>query len=215
VIVPFIGPSRTCYAQRARASSAIVRFRSVAHRGPWTTASRAADVSKSRPRERGLSRAPRARQSRPVLPRVGPVFEVVVVDDDAPTRELLCTALERSRHTVRGFGAAAEALEAIRASAPRLVVTDLVLGAMSGAELASILRSDRATARIPLVAISGLVDPYVDVVRLFDAYVPKPFDVPVLAHLVDTLIAMSEAASHGPKPLARSVPAASRSRAAR
>jgi CheY-like chemotaxis protein len=112
---------------------------------------------------------------------------VVVVDDHDDMVEILCEALAHVGARPRGFASAREALAAIRADPPDVVITDLAMPETSGAELASILRSDTSTSAIPLIAISGRIEPYVDIVRLFDAYLCKPVDPLLVASLAELL----------------------------
>ncbi len=66
----------------------------------------------------------------------------------------------------------AAALRAVRESAPDLVVTDVMMPVMDGAELIRCLRADPATAHIPILAASG--DTHL--AGAADAVVPKPYD---------------------------------------
>jgi len=78
-----------------------------------------------------------------------------VVDDEPDLRYLLRRIFERAGHEVVDAGHGAAALECARASPPDLVVTDMMMPVMDGAELIRRLRADPATARIPILAATG------------------------------------------------------------
>ncbi len=78
----------------------------------------------------------------------------------------------------------AAALKAVRESPPDLVVTDVMMPVMDGVELIRRLRSEPATACIPILAASGdshLADSA-------DAVVPKPYEWRHLVEVADALL---------------------------
>ena len=78
-----------------------------------------------------------------------------MVDDEPDQRFLLRRIFERAGHEVSDAGNGAAALQAVRESAPDLVVTDVMMPVMDGVELIRCLRGDPATAHIPVLAASG------------------------------------------------------------
>lgn len=116
--------------------------------------------------------------------------EVLVVEDDAVARELLCATLGEERFRVRSAGDVEGALALLAGRLPHVVITDLHLAdGMGGVELARRLRSAAATSEVRIVAISGAVEPDWPVVRHFDAYLRKPLDVALLVDVVGRLSA--------------------------
>jgi CheY-like chemotaxis protein len=85
----------------------------------------------------------------------GRVARILVVDDEPDARFLLHYAFERAGHEVSEATDGAAALEAITASRPALVVTDMMMPTMGGAELIRRLRADPDTAGIPILCVSG------------------------------------------------------------
>lgn len=83
------------------------------------------------------------------------LFRILVVDDEPDLRYILRRIFERAGHEVADAGNGATALEAVHRSPPDLVVTDMMMPVMGGAELIRRLRADPATAQIPLLAVSG------------------------------------------------------------
>jgi CheY-like chemotaxis protein len=121
--------------------------------------------------------------------RYEPRISVVVVDDDRDLREMLRELLESHGMTARAYASIEAARTAIAESRPDAVLTDLALGAEHGRDLARTLRDDPATEAIPVIAISGEVEPTLDVVRYFDAYLRKPLDLGLVPDLVRAVVA--------------------------
>lgn len=68
---------------------------------------------------------------------------------------MLRRIFERAGHVVVEAGEGAAALTSVGESRPDLVVTDIMMRGMDGVELVRRLRSDPATADIPILAVSG------------------------------------------------------------
>jgi len=104
--------------------------------------------------------------------------EILVVEDEADIRGLVSLHLERAGFRVRAAATGAEALRAVRARRPDLVVLDLMLPEVDGLEVCRRLRADRATAGLPILMLTAKADEVDRVVGLevgADDYVVKPF----------------------------------------
>jgi CheY-like chemotaxis protein len=112
------------------------------------------------------------------------VPRILVVDDEPTQRILLRRIFERAGHEVSDAGDGAAALRAARESPPDLVVTDMMMPVMDGAELIRQLRSGPVTAGIPILAASG--DSHLAVGA--DAIVPKPYSWQRLVEVADCLL---------------------------
>ena len=116
---------------------------------------------------------------------------VLFVDDEAQIRKLLSTWLTRHGYEVSVANDGWEALKAIRAKAPDLVITDVNMPNMNGLELTRRLRGDHRTARIPVIMLSARKQAD-DVLSGYaegaDEYIPKPVEMAVLAAKVEVLI---------------------------
>ncbi len=77
--------------------------------------------------------------------------EVLVVDDDRKTVELIRLYLERDGHRVRVAHAGGQALVAVRDRAPDLVVLDLMLPRVDGLD---VCRALRAQGSLPMTTSS-------------------------------------------------------------
>jgi two-component system response regulator MprA len=105
---------------------------------------------------------------------------VLVVDDDPLVREFVCDLLETEGYAVRCAADGLDALRAVLASPPDLVLTDLWMSGLDGFGLIARLR-DHGLG-VPVVAMS---DARFGLPRDVP-FVPKPFD---LARLFATLAA--------------------------
>jgi CheY-like chemotaxis protein len=108
---------------------------------------------------------------------------VMVVDDDAATRSILRMILETEGHVVVEAEHGEAALELYKAQRPDIVTTDLTMPVLSGKELIERLRSEPATASVPIVVVSGspAAARALHAAGLVEAVVTKPFNASELA----------------------------------
>lgn len=126
----------------------------------------------------------------PEAPRRGHE-RILLVEDDATVRNLVCEILEQQGYSVVAAEHAAHALELVDSMNEEIefLVTDVVMPGMSGPDLA-----DRLTSRIPnlrILFISGYTDSLVLRHGLLDAehiMLQKPFDARLLASKVRELL---------------------------
>ena len=98
--------------------------------------------------------------------------KVLVVDDEPDQRFLLRRIFERAGYEVNEAEDGSVALPAVRESPPDLLVTDMMMPVMDGAELIRRIRGEPALAHIPVLAVSG--DPHL--AGAADVVIPKPYD---------------------------------------
>jgi phosphate regulon transcriptional regulator PhoB len=104
--------------------------------------------------------------------------DVLVVEDEPDIRHLIAHHLEREGFRCREVSNGTEAIRAVRASTPDLVVLDLMLPEVGGLEVCRRLRNDPGTAAIPIIILTAKGDEVDRVVGLelgADDYVAKPF----------------------------------------
>lgn len=112
---------------------------------------------------------------------------VLVVDDDADILEAICDVLEVEGYRVARARHGAEALEAIDAEVPSLVLLDLMMPVMDGPAFARALRARPSGADVPIVVISADGNPARAVPLGARAYLAKPFDIDAMLSLVALL----------------------------
>ncbi len=104
--------------------------------------------------------------------------QVLLVDDSQEILDMVELTLEDD-YEVRRANDGVEALEAVAASQPDLIVLDVMMPRMSGYEVCEALRQDTATASIPILFLSARGDAGHVKQGLRaggDDYLPKPFD---------------------------------------
>jgi two-component system nitrate/nitrite response regulator NarL len=113
---------------------------------------------------------------------LGRTFEcdpVLIVDDDAAFRALAQTLFSRAGYATVEAASGTEALAAVRAARPALVVLDVSLPDVNGYEVCRELR-DEFDNELPIIFVSGervdAVDRTVGLLVGGDDYVVKPFD---------------------------------------
>lgn len=105
---------------------------------------------------------------------------VLIVDDDGDTRALFRAALETAGMVVIEAGTASDALVALRASRPRVLVSDLPLAEGHGGALCRAVRADpalRPTRIIVVTALTGSAARAALVGVDADAILTKPVDL--------------------------------------
>jgi CheY-like chemotaxis protein len=117
------------------------------------------------------------------------VSRILVVDDEPDLRYILRWIFERAGHEVSEASDGAQALKSALASLPDLVVTDMMMPVMGGAELITHLRANPLTAGIPILAATGDCH----VAGAADQVLAKPYDPTQLVAAADALIAQKAA----------------------
>ena len=81
--------------------------------------------------------------------------DILVVDDDAPTRERLRTMLERNGWTVQEAADGKEALTKVMHGPPRAILLDLTMPVMDGFAFLQALRGVPGNKDIPVIVFSA------------------------------------------------------------
>lgn len=103
---------------------------------------------------------------------------VLIVDDEAPIREMIAVALEMADYDYLEAADAREAHALIVDKQPDLILLDWMLPGTSGVELARRLKKDEATAEIPIIMLTAKVEEDNKIRGLevgADDYITKPF----------------------------------------
>ena len=115
---------------------------------------------------------------------------VLVVDDDAVIRQLICVNLELEGFDVHTAEDGQDALDKVKDIAPDVITLDIMMPRMDGWETAARLRADPETAHIKVVLLSARAQES-DLRRGrglgVDEYLTKPFDPDDLIAVVERL----------------------------
>lgn len=103
--------------------------------------------------------------------------KILIVDDEPPIVDLLSYNLRRAGYQVVIARDGEEALACARCEQPDLIILDLMLPKLDGAEVFRILRRESEVPVIMLTALDGEVDRIVGLELGADDYVAKPFSV--------------------------------------
>jgi two-component system phosphate regulon response regulator PhoB len=103
---------------------------------------------------------------------------ILIVDDEAPIREMIAVALEMAGYECLEAGNSQEALAIIVDRKPDLLLLDWMLPGSTGIELARRLKRDELTADIPIIMLTakGEEDNKIQGLEVgADDYITKPF----------------------------------------
>ncbi|WP_275271060.1 PAS domain-containing protein [Limnobacter sp. P1] len=116
-------------------------------------------------------------------------FRLIVVDDEKPQLEALCTLLQDAGFEVKGFPEPAQALEHLKRQSFDVLLTDLRLPGMDGIELVQRARQLDPDLSAVLMTGHGSIKTAVDAMKLgvLD-YILKPFKVSELMPVVNRAI---------------------------
>ncbi len=113
---------------------------------------------------------------------------ILVVDDDADTREVLAAALEHAEYSVTTAADGIEAQQLLEATTPDAIVLDLWLPRLDGAAFLARLRRHPHHADVPVVVVTAA--PVSTEVRLAaNVVLSKPFDLEALVAALRDLCA--------------------------
>ncbi|HET8529201.1 MAG TPA: HD domain-containing phosphohydrolase [Gaiellaceae bacterium] len=117
-------------------------------------------------------------------------MKILLVDDEPALRELLRATLESVEISVDEAESAAAAERRVRALPPDLIILDLRMPGMGGAELCRRLKTDEATREIPIVLLTGAEDEEARAAHESgaDALVRKPFSPLELLAVVERAV---------------------------
>ena len=115
---------------------------------------------------------------------------LLIVDDNAEMRDMIGSILSAQyRCTFASNGK--EALSAVEASNPDLIISDFVMPVMNGIEMSDVLKKNLSTATIPIILLTAKDDRETlreSLQSKIDAFVTKPFDAELLQYKVAQLL---------------------------
>lgn len=102
--------------------------------------------------------------------------KIYVVDDDENIRELIGLYLQKDGYTVELFESGEKGIEAFKASAPDLMMLDVMMPGMDGYD---VLKEVRKTSQLPVIMVTAKDETFDKVLGLelgADDYIVKPFE---------------------------------------
>jgi two-component system phosphate regulon response regulator PhoB len=129
---------------------------------------------------------------------------ILVVEDEDAIREMIGFALKKAGFTFEEAADAHQALLAVAANPPDLMLLDWMLPGMSGLDLARRLRRDQHTAEVPIILLTaraGEDDRVHGLEAGADDYISKPFSPRELVARIHAVLRRSQGAKQD-QPLA-------------
>jgi two-component system cell cycle response regulator DivK len=126
---------------------------------------------------------------------------ILIIEDNPANMKLVLLLLRNVGHTTLCAVDAETGLTLARAEQPDLILMDIQLPGMDGLAATALLKNDPATATIPVVALTAMAmkaDEEKSLVAGCDAYIAKPLSYMELYAVIDTLLLISQAATHEP-----------------
>jgi CheY-like chemotaxis protein len=120
------------------------------------------------------------------------VATILIVDDEAPIRELLAVVLKDRGYRTVVARHGRQALELVARERPDLIISDLMMPVLNGRVLCQRLKADPTTQGIPIILMTTAGLQQAREVPA-DAHLDKPFDLDELEALVRAWLPNSEA----------------------
>ncbi len=110
---------------------------------------------------------------------------ILVIDDETAILKMLAMALSRKGYRVDTADSGEKGVRKLQSNEYNLVITDIVMGKMSGDEVLENVRNLKGDS-IPVIAMSGT--PWLMDENLFDAVIPKPYSLKLLFEMVQNFL---------------------------
>src|SRR5215470_9924892 len=104
--------------------------------------------------------------------------KILIIEDETDVADLLTLNLRKAGYKVSEAADGPSGLQKAREERPAFIILDLMLPKLSGLEVCRILKSDTATAQIPILMLTAKAEEVDRIVGLefgADDYVTKPF----------------------------------------
>lgn len=113
---------------------------------------------------------------------------ILVVDDEAPIRELLRQQLEAEGYSVKEAQNGVDAIRQVKQEIPDLIILDVMMPAMNGFDVAAVLKNDPKTFKVPIIILSIVEDKDRGYGLGIDSYLTKPINTEELLSNIERLL---------------------------
>ncbi len=117
-------------------------------------------------------------------------MQILVIDDDADSRELIRFILEEAGALVHCVSSGAAALQWLETTVPHFIVSDIGMPALDGYQLMQKIRANPRTSSVPAIALSAYAGEYNQrqaKAAGFQQHLAKPADPTTLVQLIANL----------------------------
>ena len=120
-----------------------------------------------------------------------PPPDIIIIEDDPLVGEIARDILTKQGYAVQLLPESRDAIAAIKAAMPKLVITDIMMPGLSGLDICNAVKSDPAIAHVKIMVMSAKSFE-VEKKRAIQfgalAFLTKPFDEKTLIMIVKRLI---------------------------
>lgn len=117
--------------------------------------------------------------------------DIIIIEDDPLVGEISRDVLTDEGYTVQLIPNSRDAIAAIKAALPKLIITDIMLPGVSGLDICKTVKTDPALRHIKVMVMSGKVFE-VEKIRAFRLgaifFLQKPFDEKTFAKTVKDIM---------------------------
>lgn len=132
-------------------------------------------------------------------------LSVLIIDDDPDISRMVATSLRRSGCSLSSTLKSKEGVALVRKINPDVILCDGDMPGLSGAQVIEILKSDPATAHIPVIFMTGFAGPEMFTHVRWDGFLSKPFSsaelIAALHNVVASAAAKTESTASYPSPV--------------
>jgi len=117
-------------------------------------------------------------------------MKILIVEDNPTDLKLSEQVLSEAGHQIISAELAEQSFAKIKRTKPDLILMDLNLPGMTGLKLAKMLRDDKETMDVPIIAISAYVERFSRAAVTAagcDGYLAKPLNTRTLAHQLEAI----------------------------
>ena len=127
---------------------------------------------------------------------------ILIVDDESQLSQMMADLLTNAGYETRTANSGRDALAQVQADRPDLVLLDVDMPELDGFEVATMLKSDPATATIPLIIVSAHDGRGARLIGLesgAEDFLSKPVDTAELLAKIRNLLLLQQRTIHAAK----------------